>query len=152
MLENFPSHIQTAVCQSKTVFDKLKEVRFKMSLVYAPDIIRFALMLRYTSVRSYKLLLDEFWLPSLSLLRKIMTGYRCCQIGKVVKRRRNISSDIFLILDEMYLLKCQEYTGVQLIGAATNGELYKGIVPFMIIGIKQNTPYIIKSAPEIKIG
>ena len=51
----------------------------------------------------------------------------------------------------MYLLKCEEYTGVQLIGAATNGELYKGIVSFMIIGIKQNTAYIRKSAPEINI-
>ena len=53
-------------------------------------------------------------------------------------------------IDEMYLQKC-EYTGGQLVGAATNGELYKGIVSFMIIGIKQNTPYIIKSVPEIKI-
>ena len=52
--------------------------------------------------------------------------------------------------DEMYLQKC-EYTGGQLVGAITNGELYKGIVSFMIIGIKQNTPYIIKSVPEIKI-
>ena len=51
----------------------------------------------------------------------------------------------------MYLQKCEEYKGRQLIGATTNGELYKGIVSFMIIGIKQNTPYIIKSVPEIKI-
>ena len=48
----------------------------------------------------------------------------------------------------MYLQKCEEYTGSQLIGAATNGELYKGIVSFIISGIKQNTPYIIKSVPE----
>ena len=40
----------------------------------------------------------------------------------------------------MYLQMCEEYTGVQLISATTNGELYKGIVSFMIIGIKQNTP------------
>ena len=52
--------------------------------------------------------------------------------------------------DEMYLQKC-EYTGGQLVGAITNGELYKGIVSFMIIDIKQNTLYIIKSVPEIKI-
>ena len=45
MLENFPCHIQTVVCQNKTIFDELKEVRFKMCLVYASDIIRFALML-----------------------------------------------------------------------------------------------------------
>ena len=54
MLENFPSHIETMVCQNKTVFDELKEVRFKMSSVYAPDIIRFTLMLRCTSAQSYK--------------------------------------------------------------------------------------------------
>ena len=52
--ENFLSHIQTVVCQNKTVFDELKEVRFKMSSVYAPDIIRFTLMLRCTSAQSYK--------------------------------------------------------------------------------------------------
>ena len=32
-----------------------------------------------------------------------------------------------------------------------NGELYKGIVSFMIVGIKQNTSNAIKSVPEIKI-
>ena len=70
MLENFPSHIQAVVCQNETIFDELKEVRFKMSPVYVPNIIRFELMLRYTSVQSYKLLFDEFGLPSLLLLRK----------------------------------------------------------------------------------
>ena len=49
----------------------------------------------------------------------------------------------------MYLQKCEECTVGHLIAAATNGELYKGIVSFMIIGIK-STPYIIKSVPEIK--
>ena len=67
-------HIQTKLCQNNTVFDDLKKVRFKTRPVCAPDIIQFAIMLRYTSVQSYKLLLDEFRLPSLSLLRKIVTG------------------------------------------------------------------------------
>ena len=152
MLENFLSHIQTVVCQNKTVFDELKEVRFKMSPVYAPDIIRFALMLRYTSVQSYKLLLDEFRLPSLSLLRKIVTGdIDAAKWAKLLKDDGKISSDTCLIFDEMYLQKCEEYTGGQLIGVATNGELCTGIVSSMIIGIKQNTPYIIKSVLEIKI-
>ena len=152
MLENFPSHIETMVCQNKTVFDELKEVRFKMSPVYAPDIIRFALMLRYTSVQSYKLLLDEFRLPSLSLLRKIVTGdIDAAKSAKLLKDEEKISSDVCLIFDEKYLQKCEEYTRGQLIGAATNGELYKCIISFMIIGIKQNTPYIIKSVREIKM-
>ena len=140
------------VCQNKTIFDELKEVRFKMSPVYAPDKIRFALMLRHTSVQSYKLLLYEFQLPSLSLLRKIVTGdIDAAKSAKLLKEYEKISSDVCLIFDDMYLQKCEEYMGGQLIDAATNGELYKGIVSFMIIGIKQNTPYIIKSVPEIKI-
>ena len=47
----------------------------------------------------------------------------------------------------MYLQKSEKYTGGQIIGAATNGELYKGIASFMNVGIKQNTPYIINSVP-----
>ena len=41
--------------------------------------------------------------------------------------------------------------GSQLIDAATNYELCKGTVLFMIIGIKQNTSYIIKSVQEKNI-
>ena len=150
MLENFPSHIQAVVCQNKTVFDELKE--FKMSPVYAPGIIRFTLMLRYTSVQSYKLLLDEFRLPSLPLLRKIVIGdIDAVKSAKLLKDEEKISSDVCFIFDEMYLQKCEEYKGGQLIGAAKNGQLYKGTVSFMIIGIKQNSSYIIKSVSEIKI-
>ena len=144
-------HIQTKVCQNNTVFDELKKVRFKTRPVCAPDIIRFAIMLRYTSVQSYKLLLDEFRSPSLSLLRKIVTGdIDAAKLAKLLQDEEKMSGDACLIFDEMYLQKCEEYTGGQLIGAATNVELYKGIVSFMIIGIKQNTPYIIKSVPEIR--
>ena len=122
-----------------------------MSPVYAPDITRFALMLRYTSLQPYKLLLDKFRLPSLSLLRKIITrDIDAAKLAKLLKDEEKLSSDVCLIFDEKYLQKCEEYTGGQLIGAATNGELYKDIVPFMIIGIKQNTPCIIKSVAEKK--
>ena len=145
-------HIQTKVCQNNTVFDELKKVRFKTRPVCAPGIIRFAIMLRYTSVQSYKLLLDEFRSPSLSLLRKIVTGdIDAAKLAKLLQDEEKMSGDACLIFDEMYLQKCEEYTGGQLIGAATNGELCTGIVSSMIIGIKQNTPYIIKSVLEIKI-
>ena len=113
-----------------------------MSPVYAPDIIRFALILRDTSVQSHKLLLDEFRLPCLSLFQKIVTwDIDVAKLAKLLKDEERISSDVCLIFDEMHLLKCEEYMGGQLIGVATNGELYKGIVYFMIIGIKQNTSY-----------
>ena len=109
-------------------------------------------MLRYTSVESYKLLSDEFRLPSLPLLRKTVTGDRdAAKSAKLLKDEGKISSNVCLIFDKLYLQKCEEYTGGQPFGTPTNDELYKGIVSFMLIGIKQNTPYIIKSVPEKKI-
>ena len=55
------------------------------------------------------------------------------------------------MFDEMFLQKCQEYCGGELIGADENNELYKGLVSFMIVGMKKSIPYIIKSVPEKKI-
>ena len=106
MLENIPSHIQTVVCQNKTIFYELKEIIFKINPVYAPDIIRFALMLQYASVKSYKMFLDEFQLPSLLLLQKIVTGdIDAAKSAKLLKVEEKISSDVCLIFDEMYLQK-----------------------------------------------
>ena len=36
----------------------------------------------------------------------------------------------------------------EMIGCDDKGELYKGIVCFMIIGLKESIPYEIKSSPE----
>ena len=68
-------------------------------------------------------------------------------VVKLLKDEEKISSDACLIFDEMYLQKSEKYTGGQIIGAATNGKLYKGIASFMNVGIKQNSPYIINSVP-----
>ena len=90
------------------------------------------------------MLLNEFRLPSppLSLLRKIVIGeIDAAKSAKLLKDEEKISSDLCLIFDELYLQKCEEYTGGQLIGAATNGELYKGIISFMIIGTKHPLQY-----------
>ena len=36
-------------------------------------------------------------------------------------------------------------------GTDSNGQLCKGVVCFMIVGLKSNVPYIIRSVPETKI-
>ena len=40
------------------------------------------------------------------------------------------------MFDEMYLQKCAEYCGGEIIGANENNEL--GLLAFMIIGLKEN--------------
>ena len=56
-----------------------------------------------------------------------------------------------MIFDEMYLQKRQEYFWGEMIGCDDEGELYKGIVCFMIVGLKESIPYVIKSSPETKV-
>ena len=47
--------------------------------------------------------------------------------------------------------KSQEYFGEEMIGCDEEGELYQGIVCFMIVGLKESIPYVIKSSPETNI-
>ena len=51
----------------------------------------------------------------------------------------------------MYLQKVEEYCGGSMVGANENDELYKGLVAFMIVGMKENIPYVIKAAPDTAI-
>ena len=65
-----------------------------------------------------------------------------------LKSQGAISEDVVLMFDEMYLQKCEEYSAGEILGANENNELYKGLLSFMIAGLKENVPYVIKSVPE----
>ena len=47
--------------------------------------------------------------------------------------------DSVLLVDEMYLQKGTQFHGGKYIGADENDELYKGIMVFMITGLKYST-------------
>ena len=55
------------------------------------------------------------------------------------------------MFDDMYLQKCEEYCGGEIIGANEINELYKGLLSFMIVGLKENVPYIIRYVLEQNI-
>ena len=71
MLENFPSYLESQT-ENFSIFDELRKRRFKKNQVYSSEVIQYPLLLRYTSLQSFKLLLDEFPLPSISLFNKII--------------------------------------------------------------------------------
>ena len=54
-------------------------------------------------------------------------------------------------LMNFFLQKCGEYFEGELNGSDDNGELYKGIVYFMIV-VWTNPSRVIKSSPEITIN
>ena len=47
---------------------------------------------------------------------------------QALKKDGKISEDICLLFDEMYLQKCEDYFGGELIGSDKNGKLDRGIV------------------------
>ena len=56
-----------------------------------------------------------------------------------------------LLHGEIYVQKSEEYVGGMSYGTDANGHLCKGVVSFMIAGLKSNVPYNIRSVPEIEI-
>ena len=74
MLENFPVYLRTYADNHSSIFEELLQYRFTKKPIYSANIIRYSLLLRYTSIQSYKVLLQDFPLPSLSLLQKISSG------------------------------------------------------------------------------
>ena len=71
----------------------------------------------------------------------------CC----VQKEKFLTMYDVCLIFDEMYFWKGQEYFGWEIIGGDDEGELYKGIVCFIIVSLKELIACVIKSSPETNI-
>ena len=100
-------------------------------------------------MQSYKLLQEEFNMPSVSLLKKLTHGsLDTVKAAKLLQQSGSISQDVILMFDEMYLQKSQEYVGMELCGANENGMLlYKSVLCFMIVDLKpENKPDYIKCA------
>ena len=140
----------TYCCKLKSsiayVFEELREYKFKERPVYSASVIRFVLLLRYTSIQSYRILQKDFTLPSILLLKKICSGaIDAVKCARTFKNEGKISEDVCLLFKEMYLQKCEEYFGGDLIGCGEDGNLYKGLVCFMIVGLKDSVLYVIKS-------
>ena len=107
---------------------------------FSADLIRYALLLRYTSRQAYKLLLEKFPLPSFSLLEKIQSGgVGSITAVKSLLEKGHPSQACVLLVDEMYLQKGTQFHGREYNGANENDELYKGIMVFMITGPKKKT-------------
>ena len=84
MLGNFPVCLESYIENISFLFDELQEHTFTKTSVYSAESGKYALLLQYTSIHSYQVLLEHFLLPSLSLLHKIILLQqwhdRCCQM------------------------------------------------------------------------
>ena len=155
ILENLPAYIRAKANEANPVLQELNEIKHfapQGRPVYSANIIRWALLLRHTSAQTYRLLLERLPLPSFNLLKKIKHGG--IDAVKAIQRllqQRAVSKDSVLLVDEMYLDKCEQYTLGKMIGADPEGNLYKGIVCFMLVGLEKSIPYVVKSSPDVTI-
>ena len=154
MLENFPAYIKESVSENHYEFldelAKRKLYKPQGRPPYSADLIRFALHLRYTSLQAYKLLLEQFPMPSISLLNKIQQGgVDAMKALNLLREKGKISNDLVMNVDEMYLQKSTQYQGGEYVGADQEGNLYKGIVAFLVLGLKESIPYVVKAVPEV---
>lgn len=74
MIENFLTYMKNKSEEQSDIQDEVFSLRYKSKPTYSRQLIRFALHLRHTSLQAYKLLLEEFKLPSISYLRSITSG------------------------------------------------------------------------------
>ena len=142
ILENFPTYIKNLVEEDPySILNKLQKRQHykpKGRLPLSEDLIRYALLLHYTSRQAYKFLLEKFPLPSFSLLEKIQSGgVGSITAVKSLLEKGHLFQDCVLLVDEMYLQKGTQCHGGEYIGANENDELYKGIMVFMITGLKK---------------
>ena len=144
MLEKFSTYIKNVVEEDPySILNELQKrghYKPKGRPPFSADLIRYALLLRYTSRQAYKLLMEKFPLSSFSLLEKIQSGgVGSIKAVKSLMEKGYLSQDCVLLVDEMYLQKGTQFHGGEYIGANENDELYKGIMVFVITGLKNIT-------------
>ena len=152
MLENFPNYLQNLNKNDENdLLQELQKCQYykpKGRPSYSSKMIRFSPLIRHTSTQAYKILLQKLPFPSLSLLAKLKFGSMdVINASKMLKDKGANSKNIMLMVDEMYLQKCIQYAGGQYMGADSNENFYKGIVVFMIQGLKESVPIVVKASP-----
>ena len=162
VLENFPpylKHFSENRKEDQTISDnilrKIINIRYKkphQGPKFSKELLQLSLMLRYTSLSAYKILLKHFPLPSISHLNHLCQGgVDPIKAIKILFEKEKLDKDVVLLVDEMYLQKEVQYQEGKLIGEQEDGTMFRGIMTFMIVGLRSNVPFVIKAVPEFRI-
>ena len=131
--------------------DELQQIQCEKphdSPKFTSELLQLALMLRYTLLPAYQLFVKHFPLPSVSLPKRLSQGgVKPMKAVKVLLSERKIDKDILLLTDKIYQQKEVQF----LLGCDDNGNLFKGIMTFMIVGVRKNVSLMVKAVPESKI-
>ena len=100
MLENFLAYFLSQTEKFDSIFEKLRKYKFKKRPAYSSSVIQFALLLRYTSIQSYRILQKDFPLPSIPLWKKVCSGaIDAAKCAQTLKNEGKISEDVCLLFN-----------------------------------------------------
>ena len=140
MMQNLPNYIRLEGEQTFNILEELKELKFKTKRTFLSkcySIFSFTLYF----LTNIPIINERVSISLLVSTKKITKGQLdAVKCAKSLKSQGVISEDVVLMFDEIY---CGE-----IIGANENNELYKGLLSFMSVGLKERVPYIIKSVPD----
>ena len=95
---------------------------------------------------------QQFPLLSLRLLKKLTEdGIEPLKAAKVFLEQGKTGTDVALLFDEVYIQKDSQYQDGKLVDAVNEGNLYKGVIKFMINSLTKSNAVVIKAIPEKKI-
>ena len=121
MLDNIPPYLQSFKGKQNQLLIEMgnqQHHKAKAHVPFSAELIRLALLLRYTSAQAYRLLQENFPLPSLSLLQKLRKGnFDAMKVCTYLRENGKLSNDITVMVDEMYLRKCVQYSAANLLVA-----------------------------------
>ena len=108
-LQNIPGYLRNTSAESSTSIknDMLQRQHYKPKGCppFSVELIRYALLLRYTFAQCYKYLLNHFPLPFFSTLYWLKQGgLDALKALKVLQSAGKISNDITKMADKIYLL------------------------------------------------
>ena len=155
MLTNLPNYCRNASHSYHIeVIEELIKLRFYhlRGRHYPSVVLRFSLLLRYTSNSAYKFINKFIPLPSERLLKKLKS--HTIDSSKAFCTLRNkllIGNDVVILLDEMYLQTQVQFDGKSVIGCDGDLNMFKSILCFMVVSLKKTIPYIIKAIPIVRL-
>ena len=95
MMQNLPIYIKSEGEQTFSILKELKEFKFKKKRIFTAKVIRYSLLLCYTSLHTCRLLMKEFPFPFLPLLKKITEGqFDALKCAKSLKSQGVIFEEI----------------------------------------------------------
>ena len=77
------------------------------------------------------------------------SGVDALKALKTLYVKDSFSPNCNLMIDEMYLQKSAQYQSGEYVGVDEEGNSFKGIVAFMVVGLKQSITFVVQAISEV---